>query len=127
MLKLSVKTKLDPPEALDRASKYFEEKGLTLVECAAHLHGRGGFTEIRVSGSKLLGKAEYDSKIVLTDVTKYVVDRFDFKASECSLHFHTPMGFVDVSVSSEKPAEVTIETTEYEYQVKEFANELPKA
>ena len=127
MLKLSVKTKLDPLEALDRATKYFEEKGLTLIEGAAHLHGRGGFTEIRVSGGKLLGKAEYDSKIVLNDVTKYVEDRFGFKAVESSLHFHAPVGFVDVSVSSEKPAEVTFETMEYEYQVKEFAGKLPKA
>ena len=110
MLKLSVKTKLDPLEALDRATKYFEEKGLTLIEGAAHLHGRGGFTEIRVSGGKLLGKAEYDSKIVLNDLTKYVEDRFGFKAIESSLHFHAPIGFVDVSVSSEKPAEVTFET-----------------
>jgi len=32
MLRLPVKTKLEPLEALDRAKKYFEEKGLTLVE-----------------------------------------------------------------------------------------------
>jgi hypothetical protein len=127
MLKLSVKTKVDPLEALDRATRYFEEKGLTLIEATAHLHGRGGFTEIRFSRGKLLGKAEDDSKIVLNDLTKYVEDKFGFKAIESSLHFHAPDGFVDVSVSSEKPAEVTLETMEYEYQVKEFADKLPKA
>ena len=127
MLKLSVKTKLDSAEALDRATKYFEEKGLTLIEGAAHLHGRGGFTEIRVSGGKLLGKAEYDSKIILNELTKHAEDRFGFEAMESSLHFHAPIGFVDVSVSSEKPTEVTFQTMEYEYQVKEFADKLPKA
>lgn len=126
MLKFSVKTKLDPLEALDRATKYFEEKGLTLVEAAAHLHGRGGFTEIRVSGGKLLG-AEYDPKIVLNELTKYAEDRCGFKAVESSLHFHAPTGFVDVSVSSEKPAEITFETMGYESQAKEFADKLPKA
>ena len=31
MLKLSVKTKVDPLEALDRATRYFEEKGLRIA------------------------------------------------------------------------------------------------
>lgn len=127
MFTLSVKTKLDPLEAWDQATKYFEEKGLTLIEGTAHLHGRGGFTEIRVSGGKLVGKGEYDSKVLLNDLTKYAEDRFGFKAMESSLHFHTPTGFVDVSMSSEKPAEVEFQTMEYEYQVKEFAERLPKA
>ena len=125
MLKFSVKTKMDPLEALDRAIKYFEEKGLTLIESVAHLHGRGGFTEIRVSGGKLLGKTEYDSKIVLTDLTQYAEDKFGIKVIGSSLHFHASIGFVDVSVSSEKPTEVTFQTMEYEYQVKEFADKLP--
>jgi hypothetical protein len=127
MLKMSVKTKLDQLEALDRVTKYFEEKGLTLLEGGAHLHGRGGFIETRVSGGKLLGNAEYDAKIVLNDLTKYIENKFGFQAVESSLHFHTPIGFVDVSVSSEKPIEVTFETMEYEYQVRECADKLPKA
>jgi hypothetical protein len=127
MLRLSVKTKLAPLEALDRANKYFEENGLTLIETIAHLHGQGGFTEIRVSGGKLVGKAEYSSKTVLDELTKSATDRFGFEPVTFSLHFHTPLGYVDVSVSNQKPAEVTLETMEYDSQVKEFADRLPKA
>jgi hypothetical protein len=126
VLKLSVTTKIDPSDALDRVTRYFEEKGLTLIESVAHLHGRGGFTEIRISGGKLLGKAEYDSKTVLNDLTKYVESTFGFKTAQSSLHFHAPTGYVDISVSSEKPVEVTFETMEYEHQVKELADKLPK-
>jgi len=127
MLRLSVKTKLAPLGALDRANKYFEENGLTLIETIAHLHGQGGFTEIRVSGGKLVGKAEYSSKTVLDELTKSATDRFGFEPVTFSLHFHTSLGYVDVSVSNEKPAEVTLETMEYDSQVKEFADGLPKA
>jgi hypothetical protein len=127
LLKLSVKTRLSPIEALDRAKRYFEENGLTLVEMISHLHGQGGFTEIRVSGGKLAGKAEYDSKKVLDEITKHAEEDFGFKLITLSLHFHTSLGYVDVHVSNEKPAEVTLETTEYESQVKELAAQLPRA
>jgi hypothetical protein len=127
LLKLSVKTKLEPLEALNRANKYFEESGLTLVETIAHLHGQGGFTEIRVSGGKLVGKAEYDSKAVLSELTNATKDRFGFEPISFSLHFHATLGHVDVTVSNEKPAEVTFDSMEYDSQVKQFADRLPKA
>lgn len=126
MLKLSVKTELDPRDALDRAKKHFEETGLTLVETIAHLHGRGGFIEIRVSGGKLVGKGEYDSKNVLDDLTKHVEENFGFRLITLSLHFHTPHGYVDVHVSNEKPAEIILETIEYENQVRELADKLSR-
>jgi hypothetical protein len=127
MLKLSVRTKLDALEALDRASKYFEENGLALVETNAHLHGKGGFTEIRVSGGKLVGKREYDSKFVLDELVKNARDRFGFEPVSFGLHFHAPLGHVDVMVSNEEPAEVVLDSLEYDSQVKEFAGRLPKA
>jgi hypothetical protein len=127
MLKLSVRTKLDALEALDRASKYFEENGLALVETNAHLHGKGGFTEIRVSGGKLVGKREYDSKFVLDELVKNARDRFGFEPVSFGLHFHAPLGHVDVMVSNEEPAEVVLDSLEYDNQVKEFAGRLPKA
>ena len=127
MLKLSVKTKLEPLEALNRANKYFEESGLTLVETIAHLHGREGFTEIRVSGGKLLGKAEYDSKTVLNELTNAATDKFGFEPTSFSLHFHAAIGHVDVTVSNEKPSEVTFDSMEYDNQVKQFADTLPRA
>jgi len=126
-LKLSVRTKLDALEALDRASKYFEENGLALVETNAHLHGKGGFTEIRVSGGKLVGKREYDSKFVLDELVKNARDRFGFEPVSFGLHFHAPLGHVDVMVSNEEPAEVVLDSLEYDNQVKEFAGRLPKA
>jgi len=127
MLKLSAKTKLAPMEALDRAKKHFEENGLTLVEMISHLHGRGGFTEVRVSGGRLVGNTEYDSKNVLDSITKHIEENFGFQTITHSLHFHTSLGYVDVHVSNERPAEVIMETTEYESQVKELAARLPKA
>lgn len=126
MLRLSVKTKLEPLKAFDMANEYFEKQGLTLVENIAHLHGKGGFAEIRVSGGKLVGKAEYDSKQVLSELTRNAVERFGFEPSSFSLHFHAPVGHVDVTVSNEKPAEVTLDSVEYDYQVKEFADRLPR-
>ena len=127
MLKLSVKTRLDALEALDRASKYFEQNGLALVETNAHLHGKGGFTEIRVSGGKLVGKREYDSKMVLEELMKNARERFGFEPVSYGLHFHAPLGHVDVVVSNEKPVEMTIDSSEYDNQVREFAGRLPKA
>lgn len=125
MLKLSVKTRLDPLEVLERAKRYFER--LTLVERIAHLHGQRGFTEVRVSGEKLIAKAEYDSETVLNDVINYIEDRFGLKPLTLSLHFHAPLGHINVTVSNEKPAEVTLESVENDYLVKEFASKLPKA
>jgi hypothetical protein len=127
MLRLSVKTKLTPLQALDRATKYFEENGLALVETIGHLHGKGGFTEIRVSGGKLVGKAEYDSKLVLDELTNDARSKFGFEPVSFGLHFHAPFGHVDVTVSNEKPVEVSLDSVEYDAQVKEFANKLPKA
>ena len=127
MLRLSVKTKLEPLEVVDRANKYFEQKGLTLIESIAHLHGRGGSAEIRVSGGKLSGKAEYDSKQVLSELTGNAVDQFGFEPVSFALHFHATVGHVDVTVSNEKPAEVMLDSVEYDYQVREFVERLPRA
>jgi hypothetical protein len=127
MLRLSVRTKLTPSQALDRAGKYFGENGLALVETIAHLHGEGGFAEIRVSGGKLVGKAEYDSKLVLDELTKEARNRFGFEPVSFGLHFHAPLGHVDVTVSNEKPVEVALDSVEYDFQVKQFAGRLPKA
>ena len=127
MLNLSVRTKLEALEALDRASNYFEKNGLALVETIAHLHGKGGFTEIRVSGGKLVGKREYDSKTVMDELVKNARDKFGFEPVSFGLHFHAPLGHVDVMVSNERPAEVTLDSIEYDSQVKQFADRLPKA
>lgn len=127
MLKLSVKTRLDPVQALDRAKKYFEDSGLTLIETIAHLHAKGGFTEVRVSGGKLVGKEEYDSRAVLDELANTVREKFGFEPVSYSLHYHSSLGYVDAHVSNEKPAEVTLETMEYEHQVRQFADSLPKA
>jgi len=127
MRRLSVRTKLDPLQVFDRAQKYFEESGLTLVETVGHLHGKGGFTEIRVSGGKLVGNADFDSKAVLDDLTNTAKVKFGFEIVSFSLHYHATVGYVDVLISNEKPAEVILETMEYEYQVNRFAESLPKA
>ena len=114
-------------QALDRANKYFAENGLALVETIAHLHGKGGFTEIRVSGGRLVGRSEYDSKLVLDELTKDARDKFDLEPVSFGLHFHAPLGHVDVTISNEKPVEVSLDSVEYDAQVKQFADKLPKA
>lgn len=114
-------------QTLDRASKYFEENGLALVETIGHLHGKEGFTEIRVSGGKLVGKTEYDSKFVLDELTNHARSKFGFEPVSFGLHFHAPLGHVDVTVSNEKPVEVSLDSVEYDAQVKQFADKLPKA
>jgi len=94
-----------------------EENGLTLVETIAHLHGQGRSTEIRVSGTKLVGRAEYDSKDVLDEPVKTVEEKFSFKPFSFALHFHTPIGYSDVSVMTERRTDITFETMEYDHQV----------
>ncbi len=54
-------------------------------------------------------------------------DRFGFEPVSYGLHFHAPLGHVDVVVSNEDPAEVTLDSSEYDNQVREFAGRLPKA
>jgi hypothetical protein len=50
MLTLEVTTVLGAVEALDRTLRHFTEQfGLKPVEIAAHLHGREGFVEVRIS------------------------------------------------------------------------------
>lgn len=55
-------------------------------------------TEIPVSGGKLFGKAEYDSKSVLNELTQHAEERFGFASVTLSLHFHTRLGDVGVNV-----------------------------
>jgi hypothetical protein len=113
-------------KAWDRAREYFEQGGFTLAESIVHLHGKSGFTEIRLSGGRLVGNSEYDSRVMLDGLVKHVGERYGFKPSTFSLHFHTSLGHVDVHVSNETPAEVVLESLEHDHQVREFANKLPK-
>jgi hypothetical protein len=121
MLKLSVKTKLDPLDALERAETYFDGHfGLEIIERRVHLHGKEGAIDIGTSGRKIIVEAEYDSNDVLRNVVDYIREHYGLKAETFSLHFHGELGYVNVTVTNEKPAEATLEGREYDYQIKEF-------
>ena len=113
-------------EVLDRAREYFVVKnGLTLVESFAHYHGQSGSIDVGVSGVKLMGKTEYDSKTVLNELMKYVEEQFGIKLETLILHLHSSLGHIELVVSNSKPVEVTIETMEHENEVSEFLHKLP--
>ncbi len=66
MLNLSVKTKINPLEALEYGTEFFiHRSGLKLEELVSHMHGQEGATEVSVIGGKIIGNREYDSKNVL--------------------------------------------------------------
>jgi hypothetical protein len=90
MLNLEVKTTLDTGEALDRSYEYFVEKqGLKLVEWVAHLHARQGACELRVTGGKIEGSTEVDSKAVLLSQTERLIGDYGFEPVYFGLHLHT--------------------------------------
>jgi len=125
MLKLLVKTKLDPLVALEQAETYFDEHfGLEIVERLAHLHGKEGAVDVGVSGRRIIGEAEHNSNEILREVTTYIENSYGLKVETFSLHFHGELGLVNFTVTNEKPAEVTLEGREYDYQIKEFAEKL---
>ena len=103
MLNLSVNTTLNTRDTLDRSYQYFVvEQGLQLVEWVAHLHAEQGACELRVTGGKIKGTTEVDSKAVLLSQVERLVKDTD-------------------------PGEITFESQELDFPVKEFSDRLPKA
>jgi hypothetical protein len=132
MLSLSVKTKLKPQEAVEKGIEYFIlNNGLNLEEIVGHMHAKEGATEVRVSGGKIVGKDEYDAKSVLKKIVDFVKQDFGLDEIYYLLHIHgpgeSPVGHLMVTVRCDKPTEVSFQSQELDYQVKEFARSLPKA
>jgi hypothetical protein len=132
MLNLSVKTRLKPEDALTKIEEYFVQKvGLTLVEGAAHLHAKTGFAEVRVSGGKIVGKEEYDSRNVLFETIETMKREYGFTVIYYLFHIHTSpsesIGHLVITVSNDTPAEINFQSEELDYQVKEFAEMIPKS
>jgi len=132
MLNLSIETKLSARDALDRSCRYFvEEQGLQLVEWIAHLHAEKGACELRVTGGKIKGSKESDSKEVLLSQARRLVDDYGFEPVYYGLHLHAvpdqDVGHLMVAVKATDPVEVTFESHEMDFPVKEFAGRLPKA
>jgi hypothetical protein len=132
MLNLEVKTALDSGEALDRSYQYFVEKmGLKLVEWVAHLHARQGACELRVTGGKIKGSTEIDSKSVLLSQAGRLVEDYGFEPVYYGLHLHTDSdgdeGHLMVAIKETDPVEISFESQELDLSVQEFSDQLPKA
>jgi hypothetical protein len=132
MLNLEVKTSLSTGDALDRSYEYFvEQQGLQLVEWIAHLHAAQGACELRVTGGKIKGSTEVDSKAVLLSQTGKLIRDYGFEPVYFGLHLHAKadqdVGHLMVAVKETDPVEVTFESQELDFPVKEFSAQLPKA
>lgn len=132
MLNLAVTTKLNTEEALNRSYEYFVEKqGLQLVEWIAHLHAKQGACELRVTGGKIKGSTEVDSKAVLFSQAERLIKDYGFEPVYYGLHLHAvpdqDVGHLMVAVKETDPVEITFESQELDFPVKEFSDQLPKA
>lgn len=132
MLNLSVNTTLNTRDTLDRSYQYFVvEQGLQLVEWVAHLHAEQGACELRVTGGKIKGTTEVDSKAVLLSQVERLVKDYGFNPVYYDLHLHAvpdeDVGHLMVSVKETDPVEITFESQELDFPVKEFSDRLPKA
>lgn len=132
MLNLEVKTTSSTGEALDSCYEYFvDEQGLQLVEWIAHLHAKEGACELRVSGGKIKGSTEVDSKAVLLSQTGRLVEDYGFEPVYFGLHIHSTTeadrGHLMIAVKDTDPVEISFESQELDSPVQEFSEQLPKA
>jgi hypothetical protein len=132
MLNLEVKTSLNTGDTLDRSYEYFVEKqGLQLVEWVAHLHAKQGACELRVTGGMIKGSTEVDSKAVLLSQTGKLIRDYGFEPVYYGLHLHAKpdqdVGHLMVAIKETDPVEITFESRELDFPVKEFSDQLPKA
>jgi hypothetical protein len=130
MQNLDVKTTLSTGEALDRSYEYFVKKqGLHLVEWIAHLHAREGACELRVTGGRIKGATEVDSKSVLLAQTSRLVQDYGFSPAYYGLHLHgspeEEAGHLMIAIRETDPVEISFESTELDAPVKEFSDQLP--
>jgi len=132
MLNMSVKTKLDTNEALRRAYDYFVgDRKLLLVEWIAHMHADQGACEFRASGGRIQAGAAHDSKDVLLAEVDRLSREYGFRLAYYGLHIHasaeSDVGHLMVAVHSADPVEITFESHEMDFPVKQFADGIPKA
>ena len=132
MINLSVNTKLKAGKTLDRCYQYFvEDQKLALKEWIVHLHAEKGACELRVTGEKIKGSGETNSKAVLLTETERLTKEYGFKPLYYGLHLHTvpneEMGHLMISVKDTDPVEISFESQELDYLVKQFSSRLPKA
>jgi hypothetical protein len=132
MINLSIKTRLEFKKAFDRAFKYFiRENGLILIELVAHLHGKRGAVELRISGEKIKGKEEYNSMDMLMRYVEHMVLNYGLRVVYFLIHIHgpgeDPIGHLMITVQNEKPTDINLQGQELDYQINEFADSLPKA
>ena len=130
MTDLVVKTNLKANEILDRALDFFiDEEGLAVLDMIAHLHAEKGACEIRLSGGNIQGNLEYTSGDILMSQIKHLESDYGFEVVYFALHIHKSPnddeGHLMVTVKPGEPAQITFESKEVEFPVKEFVERLP--
>jgi|GEM_PF-6994456 len=131
MLNLSIETSLSPEDVAERAYDYFvDRQGLVLIERVKHLHGEEGAVEVSVTGGRFIGNETYDSRAVFADIAGHAQNEYGLNPVYLLLHLHAEHkddpGHLLVQIGYGSPAEVRVETQEYEFQAKEFISSLPK-
>jgi hypothetical protein len=130
MLNLTVKTKLEPLEALDKTYEYFtKEVGLQVVEIVGHMHADQGFAEIRLSSGPLSGGAKkLESRRVLQEILEHIRKSYGLETVHYLLHMHSvpdeSVGHLIAKITTGSPVEVEFTSEEYDDQVREFSRRL---
>jgi hypothetical protein len=131
MLTLEVTTVLGAVEALDRTLRHFTEQfGLKPVEIAAHLHGREGFVEVRISGDALEGSERQDPERVLKQLATHVEREYGLSTVHYLLHMHSDpdesVGHLVVKINLGPPVGLEFTSEEFDEAVREYAATLPR-
>ena len=131
MLTLEVTTSLEGVQALEKTLAHFSEQfGLKPVEIAAHLHGREGFVEVRISGDALEGNGKHDPEKVLRQLSAHVQRQYGLTLVHYLLHMHThpdeSVGHLVVKINLGPPVELEFTSEELDEAVQEYASTLPR-
>jgi hypothetical protein len=132
MLNLTVKTKFEPLEALDKTYDYFTtEVGLQVVEIVGHMHADQGFAEIRLSSGPLSGGSgakKLESRRVLQEILEHIKKTYGLETVHYLLHMHSvpdeSVGHLVAKVTTGPPAEVEFTSEEYDEEVRAFSRRL---
>jgi deferrochelatase/peroxidase EfeB len=131
MLSLEVTTSLGAVQALEKTLAHFSQQfGLKPVEIAAHLHGREGFVEVRISGDTLEGSERHDPEAVLKQLSAHVERQYGLTTVHYLLHMHSQrdesVGHLVVKINLGPPVGLEFTSEEFDEAVREYASTLPR-
>ncbi len=131
MLNMTVRTRWQPREALDKAYRRFvQELGLEAVEIVAHQHGGAGFTEIRVSSGQIEGARRVEARDLLDELVAHCRRGYGLELAYYLLHMHSApdesAGHLVVKISAGEATEMELSSEQFDFQVREFLDTVPK-